>query len=157
MFKKLFGEKNKKDTAKFFEQPIKGQLLPLEEVPDPVFSQKMIGDGFAVNPEDGTIVSPLDGEVVSVFPTKHAIGLRDTTGTEILIHIGLETVGLEGKGFTSFVEDGQKVKKGQKLMEVDFDSIKDKVPSIISPVIFTNLKDNEKIVLNENGATLTQE
>ncbi|MDN7240933.1 PTS glucose transporter subunit IIA [Planococcus sp. N028] len=156
MFKKFFGEKNEKDTDKFFEQPIEGELLRLEDVPDPVFSKKMLGDGFAVNPESGTVVSPLDGEVVSVFPTMHAIGLRDTTGTELLIHIGLETVGLEGQGFTSFVEDGQKVKKGQKLMEVDFESIKEKVPSIISPVVFTNLKDNEKIVLSENGATLTQ-
>jgi sugar PTS system EIIA component len=148
MFKNLFkGKKQEVDTT--IMQPLEGEIVPLDVVPDPVFSQKMIGDGFAVNPTNGTVVSPVDGEVISVFPTKHAVSVKSTDGREILIHVGLETVSLNGEGFTSFVSDGQRVKKGQKLLEADFQTIKDKVPSIITPVIFTNLAENEKVVLNE--------
>lgn len=131
--------------------PLEGQILSIDNVPDPVFSEKMMGDGFAIQPTNGTVVSPVDGEVISVFPTKHAVSLRDRNGREILIHVGLETVSLNGEGFTSLVKDGQKIKKGQKLLEADFDSIKDKVPSIITPVVFTNLSENEKIVVSDQG------
>ena len=87
----------------------------------------------------------------NVFPTKHAISLIDNNGREILIHVGLDTVTLKGEGFTSLVTDGEKVKQGQKLMEIDFEAIKDKVPSIITPIIFTNLKENEKVVIEDNN------
>jgi sugar PTS system EIIA component len=148
MFKNFF--KNKKveiDTT--ILQPLEGEIVPLDVVPDPVFSQKMIGDGFAVNPTSGTVVSPVDGEVISVFPTKHAVSVKSTDGREILIHVGLETVTLNGEGFTSFVSDGERIKKGQKLLEADLEFIKEKVPSIITPVIFTNLPENEKVVIEE--------
>lgn len=148
MFKNLFkSKKTAVDTS--ILQPLEGQIVPLDVVPDPVFSQKMIGDGFAVNPTNGTVVSPVDGEVISVFPTKHAVSVKSTDGREILIHVGLETVSLNGEGFTSFVSDGQRVQKGQKLLEADFDVIKEKVPSIITPVIFTNLAEDEKVVIEE--------
>jgi PTS system glucose-specific IIA component len=155
LFKNLF--KSKKDESDpIYLQPLEGELVPLDAVPDPVFSQKMIGDGFAVNPTNGTVVSPVDGEVISVFPTKHAVSLKSKDGREILIHVGLETVSLNGEGFTSFVSDGQAVSKGQKLLEVDFESIKDKVPSIITPVIFTNLAEDEKVVIDELGVKITK-
>lgn len=148
MFKNFFkGKKVEQDTS--ILQPLEGEIVPLDVVPDPVFSQKMIGDGFAVNPTNGTVVSPVDGEVISVFPTKHAVSIKSTDGREILIHVGLETVSLNGEGFTSFVSDGQRVQKGQKLLEADFDIIKEKVPSIITPVIFTNLAEDEKVVIEE--------
>jgi PTS system glucose-specific IIA component len=150
MFKSLFKKKTS-EADPFILQPLEGQLLPIESVPDPVFSQKMMGDGFAIQPTKGTVVSPIEGKVISVFPTKHAVTLVDHNGREILIHIGMETVSLKGEGFTSFVKDGQTVKKGQKLLEVDFELIKDKVPSIITPVVFTNLSENEKIILDEQG------
>ena len=135
--------------------PLQGQLVPIETVPDPVFSQKMMGDGFAIQPANGTVVSPVDGEVISVFPTKHAVSLKNENGKEILIHVGLETVSLNGEGFTSFVKDGQKVKKGQKLLEADFDFIKNKVPSIVTPVVFTNLSENEKLIIDEQGIRIS--
>ena len=128
-------------------QPLEGEIIPIEEVPDPVFSQKMMGDGFAVKPTNGLMISPVDGQVISVFPTKHAISLADNNGREILIHVGLDTVTLKGEGFTPLVKAGQKVKQGQKLMEIDFDSIKGKVPSIITPIVFTNLSENEKVII----------
>ncbi|NRD78102.1 PTS glucose transporter subunit IIA [Bacillus sp. BRMEA1] len=150
MFKGLF-KKMKVENDPFIQMPLEGEIIPIENVPDPVFSQKMMGDGFAIQPTNNTIISPVDGEIISVFPTKHAISLKDHVGHEILIHVGLETVNLKGEGFTSFVKDGQKVKKGQKLLEADFTSIKNKVPSIVTPVVFTNLKENEKILINEQG------
>lgn len=128
-------------------QPLEGEIIPIGEVPDPVFSQKMMGDGFAVKPTNGLMISPVDGQVISVFPTKHAISLADNNGREILIHVGLDTVTLKGEGFTPLVKAGQKVKQGQKIMEIDFDSIKGKVPSIITPIVFTNLSENEKVII----------
>ncbi|TDL74546.1 PTS glucose transporter subunit IIA [Rhodococcus qingshengii] len=155
MFKNLF--KNKKiESETTILQPLEGEIVPLDVVPDPVFSQKMIGDGFAINPTNGSVVSPVDGEVISVFPTKHAVSIKSNGGREILIHVGLETVSLNGEGFTAFVSDGQSVQKGQKLLEADFQSIKDKVPSIITPVIFTNLAENERVVIEEQGVRITK-
>ncbi|MDE5051120.1 PTS sugar transporter subunit IIA [Niallia taxi] len=150
MFKNLFKKNQSNSEESKFILPLEGKLLPIEEVPDPVFSQKMMGDGAAIDPTNGTLISPVDGQVVNIFPTKHAISLMDNNGREILIHVGLDTVTLKGEGFTSHVEDGQKVKQGQKLMDIDFEAIKGKVPSIITPIIFTNLKENEKVVIENN-------
>lgn len=155
MFKNFFkGKKTELETT--IMQPLEGEILPLDVVPDPVFSQKMIGDGFAVNPTNGTVVSPVDGEVISVFPTKHAVSVKSTAGREILIHVGLETVSLNGEGFTSFVSDGERVKQGQKLLEADFNVIKGKVPSIITPVIFTNLAEDEKVAIEDQKVKIVK-
>ena len=155
MLKNLFKSK-KVESETTILQPLEGGIVPLDVVPDPVFSQKMIGDGFAINPTNGSVVSPVDGEVISVFPTKHAVSIKSNGGREILIHVGLETVSLNGEGFTAFVSDGQSVQKGQKLLEADFQSIKDKVPSIITPVIFTNLAENEKVVIEGQEVRITK-
>jgi sugar PTS system EIIA component len=155
MFKNLFKNKKVESEATIL-QPLEGEIVPLDVVPDPVFSQKMIGDGFAINPTNGSVVSPVDGEIISVFPTKHAVSIKSKGGREILIHVGLETVSLNGEGFTAFVSDGQSVQKGQKLLEADFQSIKDKVPSIITPVIFTNLAENEKVVIDGQEVRITK-
>jgi len=146
MFKGLFKKKQPNDQDPMLV-PLKGKVVNLEAVPDPVFAEKMMGDGFAIDPTDGTIVSPIDGEVITIFPTKHAISLKSKQGREILIHVGLETVQLNGDGFTPLVMDGQKIKKGQELLKVDFDAIKEKVPSILTPVVFTNLGENEKVIV----------
>ncbi len=146
MFKGLFKKKQPNDQDPMLV-PLKGKVVNLEAVPDPVFAEKMMGDGFAIDPADGTIVSPIDGEVITIFPTKHAISLKSKQGREILIHVGLETVQLNGDGFTPLVMDGQKIKKGQELLKVDFDAIKEKVPSILTPVVFTNLGENEKVIV----------
>ncbi|MFC7440928.1 glucose-specific PTS transporter subunit IIBC [Laceyella putida] len=132
-----------------FAAPLTGKLLPLSEVPDQVFSQKMMGDGFAIEPTEGTVVSPVDGEIVNLFPTKHAIGIRANDGREVLIHVGIDTVNLEGKGFESFIAEGDKVKKGQKLLEVDLAYIKEHASSTITPIIFTNLPEGASVKLNQ--------
>lgn len=136
MLKKLFGKKE--NAVEQITAPINGKVLDITEVPDPVFSQKMMGEGIAIDPTDGQVVSPIDGEVVQVFPTKHAVGLKTKSGLEILIHIGLETVALNGEGFESFVQAGDKVKRGDKLISFDLEFIREKAASTITPMIITN-------------------
>lgn len=126
-------------TGEAIYAPITGELVELSTVPDQVFSQKMMGDGFAIKPSTGEVVAPFDGEVKMDFPTKHAIGLESNSGTEVLIHFGLETVGLKGNGFEMLVKPGDKVEKGQPLLKVDLDYIRANAESDITPVIFTNL------------------
>lgn len=123
-----------------FIMPVKGKIIPLKEVPDEVFSKGMMGDGFAILPEDGQFVSPVNGEVMSVFPTKHAIGIKSDSGVEILIHVGIDTVTLKGEGFTTHVKEGETIKKGDHLLTVDLSSVRRGVPSLATPVIFTNLQ-----------------
>ncbi len=115
--------------------PVTGKAIPLEQVDDPVFSQKVIGDGMAVIPSNGTIVSPVDAEVVSVAETKHAFGLKTEDGLELLIHVGLETVSLKGECFEVFVKPGDKMKAGQKLAKVDLEFLKEKNISAVTPVL----------------------
>ncbi|WP_100407036.1 PTS sugar transporter subunit IIA [Bacillus solitudinis] len=147
MFKKLFGlDKDKKAESVQPEQeivlsPLSGRLVAIEEVPDPTFSQKMMGDGFAVEPSNGHVVSPVSGEIVQVFPTKHAIGIKTVGGLELLIHIGLETVNMKGEGFTAHIKQGDQVKTGDPLVDFDLELVKEKAVSTITPVIITNFDD----------------
>ncbi|MEH6987290.1 PTS sugar transporter subunit IIA [Cytobacillus firmus] len=137
MFKKLFG---KKETVKTIEvkAALTGTAVNLEEVPDPVFAEKMMGDGIAIEPSEGVVVSPVNGEIVQVFPTKHAIGIRAENGAEILIHIGLETVSMKGEGFETHISEGSKVSEGDKLVTFDLELVKEKAKSTVTPMIITN-------------------
>lgn len=132
-------------VAESFANPIKGKVCDISESPDPAFAGKIMGDGFVVFPEDNTVYSPCDGSVEVVFPSKHAIGLKTENGTELLIHVGLDTVTLNGEGFNVFVEAGDKVKKGQKLLEFDAKLIESKGLKTATPVVFTNMSENQKI------------
>ncbi|KMY48376.1 glucose-specific PTS transporter subunit IIBC [Peribacillus loiseleuriae] len=134
-----------------FVSPITGKIKPISEVPDAVFAEKMMGDGFAILPTDGTIVSPVDGTIVNLFPTKHALGIESDNGLEILIHVGIDTVKLEGNGFEALVAQGDKVKRGQSLLKVDLAYVKEHAPSIITPIVFTNLKEGESIKIEKSG------
>ncbi|BAC13838.1 PTS system, glucose-specific enzyme II, A component [Oceanobacillus iheyensis HTE831] len=129
--------------------PLTGQMIPITDVSDPVFSGKLMGEGFAIIPEDGTIVSPVDGEIIHIFPTNHAIGVQSEEGTEILIHAGLDTVNLNGKGFNIFVDENQFVKAGQALLKVDLDYLEKQGFSTVTPVVFTNIHDLAYIHLLE--------
>ncbi|GFN34557.1 PTS sugar transporter subunit IIA [Tepidimicrobium xylanilyticum] len=134
--------------------PVTGKIIPIEEVPDQVFSEKMIGDGLAIDPKEGRVLSPIDGEVVTIFPTNHAIGLVSKEGLEILIHIGIDTVELNGVGFTRIIEKDSKVKKGDLLVEFDIDLIKEKGKSPITPVIISNMDKVENIDKIDSGETV---
>ena len=128
-----------------------GQVIELEKVQDPVFSQKMMGDGFAVEPANGQIVSPVAGKVTSVFPTKHALGLVTESGLEVLVHIGLDTVRLEGKPCTVKVEEGQTVAAGDLLVEADLDAIREAGRATSTVVVFTNGAAIKSVTLTQTG------
>lgn len=121
--------------------PGTGHIIPLSEVPDKVFSEKMMGDGVGFVPEKGEIVAPFDGTVKTIFPTKHAIGLESESGVEVLIHIGIDTVKLNGEGFESLVNADESVTQGQPLMKINLAYLKEHAPSTVTPIIITNLGD----------------
>ncbi len=126
-----------------FILPLSGEVMDIKGVTDDVFSSKMMGDGFAVRPTEGKVYSPVNGEVMMIFPTNHAIGLKDQVGNEWLIHIGMDTVNLGGKGFNLHVREGQKIKQGQLIIEFDYDVVNELVPSLVTPIVLTNCEGAE--------------
>ena len=128
-----------------------GQVINIEDVKDPVFSQKMMGEGFAVEPENGKIVSPVAGKVTSIFPTKHALGLVTDNGLEVLVHIGLDTVSLEGKPFDVKVTEGQTVAAGDLLVEADLDAIREAGRETSTVVVFTNADAIKSVKVEHTG------
>lgn len=131
-------------------QPIEGKIIPLNQVADDAFSQEVLGKGIAIIPSEGKVYAPFDGTVITLFPTKHAIGIVSDNGCEVLIHIGMNTVQLNGKYFTSHVQQGDKVKKRQLLVEFDIDHILQEGYNLETPVIITNTKDYSNINTNTN-------
>lgn len=121
-----------------------GEIKAITEAPDSTFAQKLLGDGFVVFPSNGTVVAPFDGKITMIYKTKHAIALTSNSGLEVLIHIGLDTVNLNGGGFELLVKEGDNVKMGQTILNVDLDFMKSKKIQMATPVIITNL--NEKVI-----------
>ncbi|GAA0791085.1 PTS glucose transporter subunit IIABC [Faecalicatena orotica] len=132
--------------------PVKGIAADLSTAPDEAFAGRMMGDGAVVTPTEPIVSAPEDGEVCFVFETKHAIGFMTDTGVSLLIHIGIDTVKLNGKGFEALVENGQKVRKGEPMLKLDLDYLKENAPSVVSPVLCTELEDNQKVRLLKSGA-----
>lgn len=128
--------------------PIKGKVLALAEVPDKAFSSGAMGVGFAIEPDlDSVVVAPCAGTIATIFPTKHAIGISADNGLEILIHIGIDTVNLQGEGFTPLVEVGSRIEVGQAMMQVDWQLLSAKAPSIITPIVFTEIEEGNVEIL----------
>ena len=144
-------KKEASSTAKIVPlySPFNGRVEPIDHAPDVTFAQKMIGDGFMVMPVNGEALAPCDAEVAFVFPTKHAVGLKTGDGTEFKLHIGVDTVKLEGKGFEAFVKDGDKVKKGDKLIGFDLDYVKENAVSEACMIIYTALPEGAFIKVEE--------
>ncbi|MBF4692962.1 PTS sugar transporter subunit IIA [Fusibacter ferrireducens] len=138
-----------KRTCIHFLPVAKGKTIRLEEVPDAVFSQKMLGDGYAVIPSEGVISAPVSGTIVQVFPTLHAIGIETKEGLEVLVHIGLNTVTLKGEGFSQLCEVGKKIKAGDPLVRVDLALLKEKNISEITPVLITNMEKVKSVKIFE--------
>ena len=136
IFKKIFGKKLDEFCA-----PMAGKAVAISEVPDPTFAEGMLGNGIAIEPAEGKVYAPCDATVDMMFTTGHAVSLVADFGAEILIHVGLETVGLEGKPFTVHVANGDKVKKGQLLIEVDLDAVKEAGLPTITPMLICNTDD----------------
>ncbi len=131
--------------------PVNGMAADLSETPDDAFAGRMMGDGAMVIPEDGMVFAPENGEVCFIFNTKHAIGFQTESGITMLLHIGIDTVKLDGKGFETLVKEGDKVKKGDPMMKVDMDYVKANAPSLATPVLCTELEDHQKIRLLKTG------
>ncbi len=149
-FSKLFAKNNNDQVF----APVAGQAVPVSEVPDPTFAEGMLGNGVAIIPSEGKVYAPCDATVDMMFTTGHAVSLVADFGAEILIHVGLETVGLEGKCFTVHAENGQKVKKGDLLIEVDLEGIKAAGLNTITPVLICNTDDYKTFKTN-TGSTVT--
>lgn len=131
--------------------PLNGELLPLSEVKDEVFSSGAMGEGVAVEPSEGVLHAPADGKVVMTFPTGHAIGMKTNDGAEILMHIGMDTVNLQGHGFETLVAKGDEVKAGDELVKFDIDAIQSKGYVVTTPIVVTNSKDYDKITVVSQG------
>ena len=147
IFRVDYKKKVKKENIEI-ANPISGNIIDLENVEDEVFSGRILGDGFAIEPRDDKVYSPVDGEVRVVFPTLHAIVVETYEGLEVLIHIGIDTVKLNGQGFKAHVEIGKTVKKGELLVSFNKDIILENGKSLITPVIITNMDKVEKIQNN---------
>lgn len=139
------------DSKAGLSNPVNGKVIPIEEVDDPVFSQKMMGDGFGVIPNDGDIYSPVSGKVVSVFPTQHAVGLEMDNGVEVLVHIGIDTVELEGGPFNTLVKEGDAVSPSTKLSTVDLAGLKAAGKENTVIVVFTNMDQVGDYDLSNTG------
>ena len=135
--------------------PMMGDIVKLEDVPDEVFASGAMGKGIAINPAEGTVFAPANGEMTLVFPTGHAIGMRTENGAELLIHVGMDTVSLEGKGFKTYVEVGDKVQVGQKLLEFDLATIREANLPVISPIIVTNSADFDDVLTTQEARVNT--
>ncbi|HEX7056747.1 MAG TPA: PTS glucose transporter subunit IIA [Bacilli bacterium] len=139
MLKKLFGFHQQEARTIRLLAPLSGTIVPLAQVPDPVFAQKLAGDGIAIDPINSRLVAPVDAVVSRLFHTNHAIGLTAENGIEILMHIGIESVKLKGKGFQPFVVEGERVKAGDVLLAFEPELLKGEIPSLISPMLITNM------------------
>ena len=136
--------KKKEKTIVTIYSPINGKVIELKDVPDEAFAQKMVGDGCAIEPDKGVICSPIDGQLMNIFPTSHAIIFETIDGLEMIVHFGIDTVKLEGKGFQKLREPGS-IKIGDEIVKYNLDEIKDGVPSTRSPIIINNMEKVEKI------------
>lgn len=145
------------ENGNMISSPIQGEIIPLDKVNDAAFSTKTMGDGFAVVPSEGKVYAPFDGKMELLFPTKHALGLKRTDGLELLIHIGFDTVNLKGKGFQSFVKQGDYVKKGTLLMEFDKNELEKMGYDITTAVVVTNSANYSKINVKKTGTVEVRE
>lgn len=143
-------EKNPEEKKLFAKEsikmPLEGKIIPLSEVKDAAFSQEILGKGLAIEPSKGVVVSPIEGKVETVFPTKHAIGLVSDSGIHVLIHVGMDTVQLEGKYFETFVQAADRVIPGQKLLTFDMEQIKNAGYSLVTPVVIGNTAEYLDVV-----------
>ncbi|GMA63859.1 PTS glucose transporter subunit IIA [Alicyclobacillus fastidiosus] len=149
MFKNLFKRTPSEERADAREiivlAPVDGDILPLEAVDDPVFAQKMIGDGLAILPTSDTVVAPVAGTLTQLFPTGHAAGITTPEGIEVLIHVGMDTVELKGEGFTKLAEQGMQVEVGTPLIRLDLDKLQTTAKSLVTPVVITNMQKVEHL------------
>ncbi|TYG33752.1 PTS glucose transporter subunit IIA [Lonepinella koalarum] len=144
-FDKLFGAKESKAVEVEIYAPLSGEIVNIEDVPDVVFSEKIVGDGIAIRPNSNKIVAPVDGVIGKIFETNHAFSMESKEGIELFVHFGIDTVELKGEGFTRVAKEGQEVKRGDTVIEFDLELLEQKAKSVLTPVVISNMDEISNI------------
>ncbi|MFC0322275.1 PTS glucose transporter subunit IIA [Gallibacterium melopsittaci] len=141
LFDKLFGSKDNKAVEVEIYAPLTGEIVNIEDVPDVVFSEKIVGDGVAIRPKGNKIVAPVDGVIGKIFETNHAFSMESKEGIELFVHFGIDTVELKGEGFTRIAQEGQTVKRGDTVIEIDLELLEAKAKSVLTPIVISNMDE----------------
>ncbi|ELU02111.1 hypothetical protein CAPTEDRAFT_97166 [Capitella teleta] len=141
--KKSLGFSSHEGTV--LKAPLTGKIVPIEEVPDPVFADKVVGDGLAIDPTGNVMVAPCDGVIGKIFETNHAFSMETPSGVELFVHFGIDTVELKGEGFKRIAKEGQQIKMGEPVVEVDLTLLREKARSIITPIVISNMDDVSRL------------
>lgn len=151
LFSKLFGDKNESTSGNIIiVAPMSGEIINIEDVPDVVFAEKIVGDGVAINPTGNQIIAPVDGVIGKIFETNHAFSIDSDDGVELFVHFGIDTVELKGLGFKRLAQEGQKVKQGDAIIEFDLPLLQEKAKSVLTPVVISNM-DQIKALTKHSG------
>ena len=145
LFDKLFGSKENKTVEVEIYAPLSGEIVNIEDVPDVVFSEKIVGDGIAIRPTGNKIVAPVDGVIGKIFETNHAFSMESKEGVELFVHFGIDTVELKGEGFTRIAQEGQNVKRGDTVIEFDLATLESKAKSVLTPVVISKMDEISSI------------
>ena len=156
LFDKLFGSKENKSVEVEIYAPISGEIVNIEDVPDVVFSEKIVGDGVAVRPIGNKIVAPVDGVIGKIFETNHAFSMESKEGVELVVHFGIDTVELKGEGFTRIAQEGQSVKRGDTVIEFDLALLESKAKSVLTPIVISNM-DEISCIVKKSGEVVAGE
>ncbi|AOZ66558.1 TPA: PTS glucose transporter subunit IIA [Haemophilus influenzae] len=156
LFDKLFGSKENKSVEVDIYAPISGEIVNIEDVPDVVFSEKIVGDGVAVRPIGNKIVAPVDGVIGKIFETNHAFSMESKEGVELFVHFGIDTVELKGEGFTRIAQEGQSVKRGDTVIEFDLALLESKAKSVLTPIVISNM-DEISCIVKKSGEVVAGE
>lgn len=156
LFDKLFGSKENKSVEVEIYAPISGEIVNIEDVPDVVFSEKIVGDGVAVRPIGNKIVAPVDGVIGKIFETNHAFSMESKEGIELFVHFGIDTVELKGEGFTRIAQEGQSIKRGDTVIEFDLPLLESKAKSVLTPIVISNM-DEISCIVKKSGEVVAGE
>ena len=140
-FDKLFGSKENKTVDVAIYAPISGEVVNIEDVPDVIFSEKIVGDGIAIRPTGNQLLAPVDGIINKIFETNHAFAMESTEGVELFVHFGIDTVELKSEGFTRIANEGDHVKRGDVIIELDLPLLESKAKSTLTPVVISNMEE----------------
>lgn len=154
LFDKLFGSKENKTVEVEIYAPLSGEIVNIEDVPDVVFSEKIVGDGIAIRPTGNKIVAPVDGVIGKIFETNHAFSIESDSGIELFVHFGIDTVELKGEGFTRIAEEGQRVKVGDTVIEFDLALLEEKAKSTLTPVVISNMDEIKELIKLSGSVTV---
>ncbi|WP_432452218.1 MULTISPECIES: PTS glucose transporter subunit IIA [unclassified Agarivorans] len=155
-FKKMVSDDSATKSGIDIIAPLSGEIVPIEEVPDVVFAEKIVGDGIAIKPSGNKMVAPCDGTIGKIFETNHAFSLESTDGIELFVHFGIDTVELKGEGFTRIASEGQEVKQGDVIIEFDLAVLEEKAKSTLTPVVISNMDEIKELVKMSGPVTISE-